>query len=45
MPLKLHLTTVKEKCQENISRNLIASRVTFEADRMECHDETVPRRF
>ena len=45
MPLKLHLNTMKQKCQENISRNLIASRVAFEADRTECYDEAVPRRF
>ena len=29
MPLKLHLSTMQQKCQENISRNLIASRVAF----------------
>ena len=45
MPLQLHLSTMKQKCQENISRNLIASRVAFEADRTECCDEAVPRHF
>lgn len=45
MPLKLNLNTVKQKCQENISRNIIASRVAFEADRTECCDEAVSYRF
>ena len=45
MPLKIYLTTMKQECQENISRNLIASRVAFEAGRTECCDEAVPRRF
>ena len=45
MPLKLHLTMLKQKCQENISRNLIASRVAFETDRTECCDEAVSYRF
>ena len=45
MPLKAYLSTMQQKCQENISRNLIASRVAFEAGRMECYDEAVPRRF
>ena len=39
MPLKLHLSTMQQKCQENISRNLIASRVAFEAGRTKCCDE------